>query len=306
MILADGHISIRPNRIPALVMRLAARDAAHVVALRSFLRFDGKVSEVPVGSVRWRNKVIRCNGAAIINIRSERIVARLAEIGVLPLKSAREQMPDELATCPHAWRGYCDGDGWVAIYKRPSGTLTPVIGVCGSETICRQFSEFARTVTKNTATVIRNNTIFSCQVTGTGAIKLASSLYAIPGPALRRKQIVARAMLAADWNQFQFVRSVDHGQNRLVTIGGETKNVADWCRTLGLNIVTIYGRLGRGEAPEVALSRPTQPRRSKVLEHDGHVLTLRQWSEKLSVPYTTLHQRLRLGWSPREILFGKH
>jgi hypothetical protein len=46
--------------------------------------------------------------------------------------------------------------------------------------------------------------------------------------------------------------------NRLVTIDGKTKSVAQWCREFGLNPKTVSSRLHAGWEPVDALTRPVR------------------------------------------------
>ncbi len=47
--------------------------------------------------------------------------------------------------------------------------------------------------------------------------------------------------------------------NRLLTIAGETKCIAEWAKTAGLTPSILYARLSRGWSDEEAVSRPKNP-----------------------------------------------
>lgn len=46
-------------------------------------------------------------------------------------------------------------------------------------------------------------------------------------------------------------------------------------------------------------------RDNRILVIDGERRTLAEWAEKFGVLYKTAHNRLRMGWSPREAVCGK-
>jgi hypothetical protein len=46
-------------------------------------------------------------------------------------------------------------------------------------------------------------------------------------------------------------------------------------------------------------------RDNRILVIDGERKTLAEWAEKFGVLYKTAHNRLRMGWSPREAVCGK-
>lgn len=51
------------------------------------------------------------------------------------------------------------------------------------------------------------------------------------------------------------VQANNRRTNRLVTINGETKSLAEWCRIYGKNYQTVYCRIEAGVDPEEALTR---------------------------------------------------
>lgn len=86
------------------------------------------------------------------------------------------------------------------------------------------------------------------------------------------------------------------GKSRFLTHNGETLNVAQWSRRLGISAVTIHTRLKSGQSIEQALSQQANPRERRY-EHDGKNLTLKEWSSINGVCVATIRSRLSKGWS---------
>lgn len=81
--------------------------------------------------------------------------------------------------------------------------------------------------------------------------------------------------------------------NRLVTYQGKRMTLAELAERTGVHRMTIAHRLNKGQSMVEAIRDP-QVR----YEHQGHSLTLRQWSERLNVNYSTLYKRVAiLHWS---------
>lgn len=99
-------------------------------------------------------------------------------------------------------------------------------------------------------------------------------------------------------------------QNVLVSYAGETKIVAEWARTLGVDVQSLRFRLRSGMPTELAFTLPyddlvnTRRRANDfiTIEHLGESLTLWQWSERTGIHRTTLQDRIARGWSPERAL----
>ena len=89
---------------------------------------------------------------------------------------------------------------------------------------------------------------------------------------------------------------------KLLTFNGETKCLAEWARSLGIDQKTITYRL-KHWGLEKALSTPVTPpnrRRVRMLTYNGETHPLGEWARKLGINRATLSDRLSRGWSVEE------
>lgn len=95
--------------------------------------------------------------------------------------------------------------------------------------------------------------------------------------------------------------------NRLLTVGGVTKNLSVWAEESGLDQTTIMGRLARGWTPEKAILSKRFNKHDKYLIYTfkGETMTLKQWAKKLGIKYHTLYARLFTRKIPLEEAFTK-
>lgn len=89
--------------------------------------------------------------------------------------------------------------------------------------------------------------------------------------------------------------------NRLVTIGGETKTIAQWAHEHNLNAATVWRRVNEGKSGEDLLAKPWRGSRKNgrtgTLTHNGITDTMAGWSRRTGIKYSTLAMRLiRYGW----------
>lgn len=77
-------------------------------------------------------------------VSSSELVHALEPFGIHQRKSQVYEAPWWLECDPHFWRGYVDGDGWIRSGERPG------VGVCGTETIVKQFVKFCTFITHRT------------------------------------------------------------------------------------------------------------------------------------------------------------
>jgi len=98
---------------------------------------------------------------------------------------------------------------------------------------------------------------------------------------------------------------------RLIEMGGKTMSVAEWAKSLGVNVGLVYNRLYRGWSAEDALltpqyhkpdSDPSPVRAGKIHECNGESHTLREWSELRGIPLETLRGRTKNGWPLKRAL----
>lgn len=74
-------------------------------------------------------------------------------------------------------------------------------------------------------------------------------------------------------NNVRFVTSAENSRNKrtnhVLTMNGETRCIADWCKVLGIDDSTVWRRLTSGWDVEDALTKPVQAR--KYVKMDGDV-----------------------------------
>ncbi len=102
--------------------------------------------------------------------------------------------------------------------------------------------------------------------------------------------------------------TLEQGQNtrktRRLTHNGETHGLNEWARILGITHGTLKWRLDNWSLDKALTEPPTPSKESavKTLSHGRHVLTVKEWSHKLGMPYSTLCYRLRNGLSIEQII----
>jgi hypothetical protein len=209
--LADGCLTRNKNSGTRVVaLSLAVADIAQVEAFRDFI---GSTHPVRVESNNRRGSFGESNGTPLARlvIASDALAASLERMGIQERKSMCEVMPDALAGSPDAWRGAVDGDGWVTVRR---GDARPMIGLTGSKVLCGQFVELAQSVGLRSAPIRPNVSIFAVQYGGPEAVRLIRELYDRPGPALRRKQITAHAIMSSCWGTGECIRFTRPGRRK--------------------------------------------------------------------------------------------
>lgn len=83
--------------------------------------------------------------------------------------------------------------------------------------------------------------------------------------------------------------------HRKMTLNGETKNLSEWGRELGIEPSVILGRLKRGWTEEEALKTPTLDE-NKYYKYNGEVKTHQQLAKEYGLNEGTLRDRLKKGW----------
>ncbi len=102
----------------------------------------------------------------------------------------------------------------------------------------------------------------------------------------------------ATWEQQQNNRR----NNRRLTHGGVTKNLAEWGRATGLDPTLIRHRIDRRGWPVgAALTTPAADRR-RLLTLGGVTRTLAEWARATGISKLTIAGRLRRGWPAEEAL----
>lgn len=94
------------------------------------------------------------------------------------------------------------------------------------------------------------------------------------------------------------VQARNKRNNRLITVNGLTKTLAEWSELTGLNYVTIISRIDRdGLSPEEALKPGMRAKKTTVwIEFNGERLSLTDWARHLGCGRNTLKGQIsRLG-----------
>jgi hypothetical protein len=90
-------------------------------------------------------------------------------------------------------------------------------------------------------------------------------------------------------------------RNTHLTFQGETLNVTQWARKLGINPITLFWRLANGWSVEEILKTPA--RRNTPLTFQGETLSIAAWARRVGLSKACLRDRLYAGWSVEEALF---
>lgn len=87
--------------------------------------------------------------------------------------------------------------------------------------------------------------------------------------------------------------------NRLMTLNGVTRTMAEWCETLGVKQSSLSHRVQAGWSDEDALTKPFGASdwhpNSRMLTIGGETLPVCQWSKRTGVPVSTIFYRLGKG-----------
>lgn len=94
--------------------------------------------------------------------------------------------------------------------------------------------------------------------------------------------------------------------NRVMTLNGVSKTLAEWAEQLGIHPATLSDRKQRGWSDEKALTAPIQSAennsRSQHVTFNGETLTIAEWARRSGVNVYTLYRRFRRGLPPEVAL----
>lgn len=115
------------------------------------------------------------------------------------------------------------------------------------------------------------------------------------------------------WTSRKFNNNRNRRDNRPLTCGGRTHLLIEWAEILSLPRETIAWRLRNGWSTVRALATPSRPtrqyrrrtKRMRFLKVGKRIKTLAEWSYESGVSEGTIRSRLKLGWSPRQAIFGR-
>lgn len=190
-IMADGCL-IDSNR--RLSINLQVRDISHLVKLKEFLEYDGKITirKNRLGKKLRKNGLKKYYKTASLRVSSKKICEDLNKWGIFARKSLVNKFPTNIPKefMPHFLRGYIDGDGcWCSdntIYS--SMTLT----ICGTKNFLwgvRHVFKNNNLVNKHNGTLKRPSKIFALTYGGNKQCKrIAEFLYRNSELFLERKR----------------------------------------------------------------------------------------------------------------------
>jgi hypothetical protein len=193
-LMADGCIS-HQGGTRRVILELQAGDRAHVEAFAAFLGAGRKLIEVPAKSRIAYGRTIHIRASVRFHATSRRLADALARYGVVPRKSKTAEAR-LLEGNAHFWRGVVDGDGYLGFQDGVRGR-TPVLSLCGSEPLVRQFQAFVRMVTRSRTSVYFGRGAWNLTHSRCLAVRLAETLYGDATVALPRKLAIAQEMIAA-------------------------------------------------------------------------------------------------------------
>lgn len=90
-------------------------------------------------------------------------------------------------------------------------------------------------------------------------------------------------------------------KNHYLTIRGETKTVADWCKEYGIEPQRYYQRKRAGFSDEDAIMRPLRHKKKKKRS----VPTIEELAMQTGVTSQTYYRRLKKGYTKEEALQAK-
>ena len=167
-LMADGSVQ-RKDRVK---LCLAIADIGHIEKFKIFLKAGHEIK-------RFHYKHPKSRPGAGLTIHSQKIVARLAEFGVVPNKTFTAKVIN-LEMNRHFWRGVIDGDGSLIVHKasKKNRKSYPGISLCGAKPLVSQFLEFAGLIAPEIRVNIRRKeNIWKVSFIGRPAIKIIRELY---------------------------------------------------------------------------------------------------------------------------------
>lgn len=89
-------------------------------------------------------------------------------------------------------------------------------------------------------------------------------------------------------------QSNNTSSNRMVTIKGETKTLAEWARHVGISYAAMKNRLNNGWDDDMLLNPNNLKGHTKkyVIEHEGECLSVKEYAERTGIPLATAYYRI--------------
>lgn len=215
-ITADG--CVYKNQI---TLGLKGADIGHV---EKFAAAVGTNKPVKLSTRKLKDKTY---WLARITICSKEMTSDLAAKGVKPQKSLIAEAwngPDNLIK--HYWRGVVDGDGWVSEIGSSNRKNLYAVGLCGSISMVRSFSDWIRINLDLHVEPVLKGKIHCVTYGGTFAPqKVAKLLYENSKVYLDRKYKRAIDLLAKEFEPSKFAPRKDVSNDDLVEAYKETSSI---------------------------------------------------------------------------------
>jgi|JI10StandDraft_1071094.scaffolds.fasta_scaffold85834_5 hypothetical protein len=98
--------------------------------------------------------------------------------------------------------------------------------------------------------------------------------------------------------------SRNRSDNRLLTLNGQTKTLAEWADVTGYSLATLQGRVQMGWQDERILTKLPRARAANlIIDVDGVSKPLSQWCRELRLSTRTVRHRVtQQGMTPRQAL----
>jgi hypothetical protein len=105
-------------------------------------------------------------------------------------------------------------------------------------------------------------------------------------------------------------QSLNVRANVNLTFNGKTQCISQWAKEIGMSKEGLWGRINAGYSVEEALTFKSGKWRdeskrggpSKPLTVKGITRTLKEWAKDAGLPMSTIHGRLKHGWSPERAI----
>lgn len=104
----------------------------------------------------------------------------------------------------------------------------------------------------------------------------------------------------ATWKEQANNKSLNH----ILTFNGKSQTMTLWAEEAGITRSAIKTRLKNGWSVEKALTTPIGVENSMhhQLEHNGKTQNAAEWSRETGIPYSTIMDRINMGWETDRIL----
>lgn len=197
----DGNVTGTGGVIDEVKLALKMSDSDHLYAFRSFLGSGHAVGLSVDGHPTDSTREV---GMARFAVRSRKLVAGLAQYGIVPRKTIGLTIVGGVETSRNFWRGAIDGDGHLGVHASNQGP-DAILKIGGaSESFLRQFRDFMRANGFLETTEVRPDSLegslavhqkYVYKLAGRAALDAAALLYVGGSPVLPRKQLAAADMI---------------------------------------------------------------------------------------------------------------